>query len=480
MSHSTAAEFDCEIRQLKDRVRLLEAMVCHSTELIFILDSQSCITGLNEAAERVLGYSEEELTGRHFDELIFPLSLANGPQMEAVLTAKEGSAIPVEIRKERRIVIAHDLLERQALEESSRQAQKMETLGVLAGGIAHDFNNLLTGILGYAYLLNGEPDLVARYGEALEVIVKSSERAAQLTTQLLGFARHNKRPLAPVDLHLTIHEIVQLLHRTIDKKIRVSAHLLASRCQVMADASQMYQILLNLCLNARDAMPHGGELRITTRNSGSTGVVISVSDNGVGIPVEIRGRIFEPFFTTKAPQRGTGMGLAMVSAIARNHGGSVRLDPETISGTTFHVTLPVCKSAPSTASSRKAKQTGTGRILVIEDEEFVRRVIFRMLTGLGYDVYCSSDVSAGIKHFHEHHGSIDLVIVDLVMPGMNGMECLQALRSVDPKVRVILSSGYGNGEIKGVEFLPKPYQPEQLAGVVRRTIRRTSFRASAN
>ena len=287
-------------------------------------------------------------------------------------------------------------------------------------------------------------------------------------------------PLAPVDLHLTIHEIVQLLHRTIDKKIRVSAHLLASRCQVMADASQMYQVLLNLCLNARDAMPEGGELRITTSNSGSTGVVISVSDNGAGIPVEIRGRIFEPFFTTKAPQRGTGMGLAMVRAIARNHGGSVRLDPETMSGTTFHVTLPVCKSAASTASSRKAKQTGTGRILVIEDEEFVRRVMFRMLTGLGYDVYCSPDVRAGIEHFHEHHGSIDLVIVDLVMPGMNGMECLQALRSVDPKVRVVLSSGYGNGEIKGVEFLPKPYQPEQLAGVVRRAIRRTAFRASAN
>jgi two-component system, cell cycle sensor histidine kinase and response regulator CckA len=248
---------------------------------------------------------------------------------------------------------------------------------------------------------------------------------------------------------------------------------------VLADASQIYQVLLNLCLNARDAMPDGGELRITTRNSG-TGVVISVSDNGGGIPDEIRSRIFEPFFTTKAPQRGTGMGLAMVRAIARNHGGSVRLDPETASGTTFHVTLPICRTMSSGASPRKQKQTGTGRILVIEDEEFVRRVISRMLTGLGYDVYCSPDVHSGIAHFRDHHRSVDLVIVDLVMPAMNGAECLHALREIDSNVRVILSSGYGHGEIPGVEFLPKPYQPEQLAGVVRRAIRRTAFRASAN
>ena len=293
MSHSST-DMDSEVRQLKDRVRLLEAMVSHSRELIFTLDAELCISGVNEAAERALGYSEQELTGRPFTELISAQCLKDGFPL-VVLTSKCGDAIPVEIHKERRLVIAHDLLERQALAEHSRQAQKMETLGVLAGGIAHDFNNLLTGILGYAYLLNDEPELVARYGEALEVIIKSSERAAQLTTQLLGFARHNKGPLAPVDLHLTIHEIVQLLHRTIDKKIRVSAHLLASRCHVLADASQMYQVLLNLCLNARDAMPDGGELRIITRNSG-TCIVISVSDNGSGIPEEIRSRIFEPFF----------------------------------------------------------------------------------------------------------------------------------------------------------------------------------------
>jgi two-component system, cell cycle sensor histidine kinase and response regulator CckA len=478
MSHPTA-DLDCEVRQLKDRVRILEAMIHHSRELIFTLDLDSRITGLNEAAEQALEFSEDELVGMPFDKLISPRSLADGSQFKAVLTTKHGKAIPVEIRKERRVVIAHDLVQRQALEENSLQAQKMETLGVLAGGIAHDFNNLLTGILGYAYMLNDEPQLTANYGEALEVIIKSSERAAQLTTQLLSFARQNKTPLVPVDLHLTIHEIVQLLNRTIDKKIRVSAHLTASRCHVLADAGQMYQVLLNLCLNARDAMPDGGELKITTRNT-STSIVISVSDNGAGIPAEIRQRIFEPFFTTKGPHQGTGMGLSMVRAIVRNHGGSIKLDPEITPGTTFHVTLPICKSANSAVSSRKQRHTGTGRILVIEDEELVRQVISRMLTVLGYDVHCSPDAQAGIDYFLHDHDEIDLVIVDLVMPSMNGRECVRALRDIDPDVRIILSSGYGNGEIPGVEFLPKPYQPEQLAGVVRRAIRKTAVKASAN
>jgi len=478
MSQPTA-DSDCEVRQLRDRVRILEAMFHQSSELIFTLDRESRITGLNETAERVLDCSEDELIRVPFDELISPRSLADGPQFNAVFTSKHGKTIPVEIRKERRVVIAHDLLERQAVEENSMQAQKMETLGVLAGGIAHDFNNLLTGILGYAYMLSHEPQLTANYGEALEVIIKSSERAAQLTTQLLSFARQNKTPLVPVDLHLTIHEIVQLLNRTIDKKIRVSANLLASRCHVMADAGQMYQVLLNLCLNARDAMPDGGELKITTGNT-STGIVISVSDNGAGIPSDIRQRIFEPFFTTKGPHQGTGMGLSIVRAIVRNHGGSIRLDPEITPGTTFHVTFPICKSATSSASARKQRYTGTGRILVIEDEELVRQVISRMLTVLGYDVHCSPDAQAGVDYFLHHHHEIDLVIVDLVMPSMNGRECVRALRDIDPNVRIILSSGYGNGEISGVEFLPKPYQPEQLAGVVRRAIRKTTVRASAN
>ena len=470
MSNSPA-DLEIEVRQLRDRVRLLEAMVRHSKDLLFTLDTEDRITGLNETAERALQWSERELIGTRLEDLIDSVDSGQAYQTSTFLKTQTGNRLAVEIRRERHIIVAHDLAERSVVEDNLRQAQKMETLGVLAGGIAHDFNNLLTGILGYAYLLQNEPDLVERFGEGIEVIVKSSERAAQLTTQLLGFARQKSGPLTPVDLHLTIHEVVQLLHRTIDRKIRVSAHLAASHCHATADAIQMYQILLNLCLNARDAMPDGGQLKITSKNSGGS-IVISVSDTGGGISEEIRGRIFEPFFTTKTKNRGTGMGLAMVRAIARNHGGAVSLESELGKGSTFHVTLPVSAYQECVQTSTGESLSGAGHILIIEDEQYIRQVLTRMLHGMGYEVSCASDVRAGLDYYRTHHNSVDLVILDLMMPAMNGLEALTALRAVDPQVKAVLSSGYGAGQenLGDIEFLAKPYQPEQLAKVVRRAM----------
>lgn len=453
-----------------DRVRLFDAMSHHSRDYVFALDTESRIIGVNEAAERVLGRPEQELLGKSFVEFVTSGALPESCGVfESELIAACGRSLPVEIRKDRRIVIARDLAERDALEENARQAHKMETLGVLAGGIAHDFNNLLTGILGYAYLLQAEPDLEERFGEAIDVIVKSSERAAQLTTQLLGFAREDKSSLTAVDLHATIREIVQLLKRTIDKKVRVAEDLRASDFHVMADGSQMYQVLLNLCLNARDAMPDGGDLRLATRNAG-TSIVISVADTGSGVPEEIRARIFEPFFTTKPADRGTGMGLAMVRAIARNHGGAVSLDSETGKGSVFHVTLPVSRAAALPVPAQAVRRGGAGRILVVEDEPFVRQVLARMLTGFGYEVISLGDVESAVDYFRNNSSTIDVVILDQVMPGMNGMECLQILRSVKPGVKAILSSGLGSGDVPEVEYLPKPYQPDQLACAVRKAM----------
>jgi two-component system, cell cycle sensor histidine kinase and response regulator CckA len=474
---NSPADLEIEVRQLKDRVRMLEALVRHSRNLLFTINSRGQITGLNEVAEQRLGWLEQEILGRHFDDFVSLASQGGEHFAATALITKSGERVPVEICKERHTIIAHDLADCGAVEESLRQAQKMETLGVLAGGIAHDFNNLLTGILGYAYLLQNEPDLVDRFGEGIEVIVKSSERAAQLTAQLLGFVRHNQGALIPVDLHLTIQEIVELLHRTIDKKIRVSANLNAADCHVNADASQMYQVLLNLCLNSRDAMPNGGELRLHTRNSGSN-IVVSVTDSGIGIPEDIQSRIFEPFFTTKEKDRGTGIGLAMVRAIVRNHGGWIRAESEPGSGSTFYFTLPIAAKGGDVAPARRQAQKGTGQILIIEDEEFVRQVLTRMLGDLGYTVTCAGDVAVGVEYYRTNHSAIDLVILDLVMPTMNGLECLEALRLIDPDVKVILSSGYGHGQIDDVEFLPKPYQLEQLADVVQRALRARAFTAA--
>jgi signal transduction histidine kinase/CheY-like chemotaxis protein len=473
MSHSPA-DIDLEVRQLRERVRFLEATLRHARDLVFSLDAHGRIFGVNESVLRALASTEDDLVGLPFQELLAaPVSLPALHPVPAQFKTRNGATLAVELHSDQRMVIAVNVAERHALEEGARQAQRMETLGLLAGGIAHDFNNLLTGILGYAYLLQNDPKMPGEYGEALDVIVNASERAAQLTTQLLGFARGKKAHVAPVDLHQIIKDLVELLRRTIDKKVRVNAHMLASDTYVLGEASQMYQVLLNLCLNARDAMPSGGELRITTKNAGSS-IVISVADTGMGIPREIRAHIFEAFFTTKGSSRGTGMGLATVRAIVRNHGGAINVDSEDGAGATFHVTLPVSSAnavAPIAHEGRTFPHQLSANILVVEDEPFVRQVLHQMLSGLGYTVVCAMDVRSGIEYFRNHHHTIDAVILDVVMPAMSGIECLEALRDIDPKVKAVLTSGSGNGHVPGVEYLPKPYQPEQLAEVIGRVLR---------
>jgi PAS domain S-box-containing protein len=330
--------------ELNDRVRLADSIGHQSSDMVFALDPESCILCVNEAAVATLGYAEHDLMGMPFDRLLVGNSLAeSGSRFETHLVTISGDLVRVEIRKDHRIITARDLAELESLEENLAQSHKMEALGVLAGGIAHDFNNLLTGILGCAYVLQNNSSMPDHGGEALEVIIQSSERAAQLTTQLLSFVRKGKAALGPVDLHDTIREILQLLSRTIDKRIRITHRLDAASSEVLGEPGQIYQVLLNLCLNARDAMAHGGDLCVSTRNIGGS-IVVSVSDTGSGIPAELHKRIFEPFFTTKSADRGTGMGLALVSVIARDHGGSVTFDTETGRGSVFHVTLPVYRA----------------------------------------------------------------------------------------------------------------------------------------
>ena len=459
-----------EIRQLRERVRVLEATLRHSKNLLFSVDEEGRITGVNDTVEQVLGFSEQELTGTPFDDLIAPASLQSVTELHAAMRTRSGKTVDIELHRERRIVVGLDRAERQALEEGARQSQRMETLGLLAGGIAHDFNNLLTGILGHAYMLQNDKTMTQQHGEALEVIVKSSERAAQLTTQLLGFARGKKPRHTSVDLHQIIRDVTELLRRTIDKKVRITAATSASEFHAVGDGCQMHQVLLNLCLNARDAMPDGGELRITTRNAGRT-IVITVADTGVGITPEVRPHIFEAFYTTKGSDRGTGMGLATVQAIVRNHGGAIDMQSEPGAGTAFHITLPVSRSSTKRpARVQHVQRHGTGKVLVIEDEPFVRRVLERMLSDFGYTVVCANDVRSGVEYFRKHCSTIDVVILDLVMPSMNGLECLEILRSIDADVRAVLTSGSGHGGIPGVEYLAKPYQPDQLAEVVRRAM----------
>ncbi|MBN2583692.1 MAG: PAS domain S-box protein [Planctomycetes bacterium] len=293
------------------------------------------------------------------------------------------------------------------LEEQLLQVQKLEAIGELAGGVAHDFNNLLTGIIGYANLLKSNQHKEEETAEIAGAIEVAAHRAARLTSQLLGFARRGKNQNIPVDLHGVVREVVDLLGRTVDKNINIHSVLNASPSTVMGDPGQMQQIVLNLAVNARDAMLEGGELTIRTECvelgeeycrlhaevSPGNYLCLSVMDTGVGIPRDVLPRIFEPFFTTKESPKGTGMGLSMVYGIVKNHGGSVQVYSEVGHGSTFRVYLPVTAEAPADRRHVAPPQPvlGHGRILLIDDEPVVRQTAVRMLSELGYEVIVASD-----------------------------------------------------------------------------------------
>jgi signal transduction histidine kinase len=402
-------------------------------------------------------------------------------------------------------IYGRDIGERRRLEQHLRQMQKMEAIGTLAGGVAHDFNNLLTGILGYANELKLGSDPGDEVHEAATVIENAATRAAELTRQLLGFARKGKMEEVPVDVHRLIQEVVSMLGHTLlsrnGRRIRISQRLMAQPSYVLGDQTQLQQVLLNLGVNARDAMPEGGELVIETcaaeldeeycrdHVGASPGryLMISVTDTGSGIPKEIVDRIFEPYFTTKREGEGTGMGLAMVYGIVKNHGGSVRVYSEAGRGTTFKVYLPVA-AAPEPVVREARHETpirGEGRILVVEDEDVIQAMATRMLESLGYDVVAASDGQEAVEYYEQHGGETDLVIIDMIMPRMNGRDCFRRLREMNPLVRAILSTGYGLDsavrELLGdgmIGYVQKPYVIGQLSEAVAKALGGTDHKVA--
>jgi len=464
----------------------------------------------NPALCRFLGYDEAELLTRRIADITHPDDLAE--TLRLVDEARSGKRTSLEmekryIRKDGSSVWGHtsaawlstpdgepiysialvqDITERkraeQALRESEeqlRQAQKLEAIGTLAGGLAHDFNNILTGILGHAEMLKASARPGDNVHRAADVIEKAGRRAADLTRQLLGFARKGKEQNTPVSVHERIREVIALLSHAIDKKINIREELAAAHAYVLGDPVQVQQIILNLALNARDAMPDGGTLTLKTEDRmlgehtcrhhrGAVPgrfIIVTVSDTGHGIPEKILGRIFEPFFTTKGPGLGTGMGLATAYGIVENHGGWFEVDSRVDEGTTFRIFLPATdRSVAETPPGNRAAAPGMGRILVVDDEEIVRDVATEFLTHLGYQVVTASDGREAVDYYTSHADEIDLVIVDMIMPRMGGRDCFLALKALNPSIRAILSSGYGFNvaaqemiEAGMLSFVQKPY-----------------------
>jgi PAS domain S-box-containing protein len=373
-----------------------------------------------------------------------------------------------------------EVSERKNLEEQFRQAQKMEAVGRLAGGIAHDFNNLLTVMSSCSELLLLDLAQEDRRRTDVEEIRRAAQRAAGLTRQLLAFSRKQILQPTMLDLNAIVSELEKMLRRVLGEDVALVTALDPDLGFVRADHGQVEQVLMNLVVNARDAMPGGGRILIRTRNiaqgEGDPLVALEVIDEGVGISSDALPHIFEPFYTTKEQGKGTGLGLSTVYGIVKQSGGEVEVDTTLGSGTTFRILFPRYREAPST---RRASPAGViaprsrGTILIVEDEDAVRNLAMRILRREGYTVYVASNAAEAEAVFAGSGAEIALLVSDLVLPAISGIDLAKRLRGKRPALGVLLMSGYTDRdvgafqrELDGVSFLQKPFTPDSLVGCV--------------
>jgi PAS domain S-box-containing protein len=398
-------------------------------------------------------------------------------------------------------IVARDISERKMMESALLHAQKIDSIGNLAGGIAHDFNNILAAVLGSASIMRRRLTEKSKLYKYVEIIESSARRGSSLTRQLLTFARKTETIVKLVDINALIEETLHLFQRSVTKEIEVVTTLATTGVSVNGDDGQIQQALLNIFLNARDAMPGGGRLTIATAvtmadahtmsqfSSIKPGpfVVITISDTGHGIEGSIQNRVFEPFFTTK--DSGTGLGLSVVYGVVQSHGGFINLESEVGQGTTFSVYLPRSSTNAPLASRQRRQRLPRGKenILIIDDEISVCEIARDMLAGLGYTVYVEHDGKSGVDLYRIRQATIDLILLDINMPVMGGRQTFEVLRSINTRCRIIIMTGYGREGIEALTvrnevnaFMQKPFQLEMLALKVREILDdRTSAPAEA-
>jgi len=375
--------------------------------------------------------------------------------------------------------------EKQALEEQLFHAQKMESVGRLAGGIAHDFNNLLVGIIGYAELLKMHHSSTETLeGQAADVIIKGAERAANLTKQLLGFARGGKYNTVPLNINNAVLETLKVSEKIFEKNIDVIKKFDKNIYNIEADRYQIDQVLTNIFINAKDAMPNGGRITINTDNvyinpdesrkihglKSGMYIRISIGDNGIGMPKEVLDNIFEPFFSTKGKGKGTGLGLATVYGIVENHNGHINVSSESGSGSTFTLYFPASEKQVAKPGENVVLFKGSGTILVVDDETNVRSLTRNMLEQLGYNPMTAGSGKDAIRVMNRKKEAVDLVLLDMIMPEMAGKETFIAMRKIIPDVKILLMSGYSqNGKAEelmesgALGFIQKPFKMQDLS-----------------
>jgi PAS domain S-box-containing protein len=472
------------------------------------------IREFNPGAEKIFGYSSVEVMGvpvtalhtaddvARFHEVFSTMRRGKkGFQGEHTLVRKSGEKFPAllttypifeesDAQVQSLLYVVIDISQQRDMEQRLRQSEKMEAIGQLAGGIAHDFNNQLGGIMGFADLLKLRVHEDAKALHYADKILGGVKSAADLTQKLLAFARKGKYQEMAVDMHQVIDEINVLLQRSIDRRITITMRLNAESTIVRGDASQLQNALLNMGLNARDAMPDGGTLTFSTmtahldkdffrekRYSLPSGeyLAVQIRDTGMGMDPQVRERIFEPFFTTKARGKGTGMGLAAAYGTIKNHHGAIDVDTVKGKGSTFTVYIPLDRAAKKDEGSEKPQTTvhGSGTILLVDDEDIIRTLGEEMLSVLGYTVITCENGKEALTYYREHWQSVDLVILDVVMPVMGGKETFMEMKKIDDNVKVLLASGYSiesdaadilNKGVKG--FIQKPFTASALSGKI--------------
>jgi PAS domain S-box-containing protein len=490
-----------------------------SNDIVFACDRAGKLISINPAGTRILGYDNQALMHLNPEQLVDPVSLPNvqkwikqklnaveGLHLECNLLAQDGRTIPVEVNAE--IVftdgkpagaqgIARDITERKQAEETLRESeeklregQKLEAIGKLAGGIAHDFNNILSAILGYAELSLEEVPADHAIRDYLDQIIKAGKRARDVVQQILAFSRKLDHERHPIYLQSTVEEILKLLKATLPSTIEIRTHINPACGPVMADTTQMHQVILNLATNASHAMQEkGGVLSIeldpielkdhlTQELEPGNYTRLTIRDTGPGIEAEVQKRIFEPYFTTKSAGQGSGLGLAVVHGIIQSHGGAIMVESAPGQGATFQVYLPRCKENPAAASAPLTEIVeGKGNILLVDDEAAIVNLGSRALERLGYKVTGETRSTRALEMFLANPEYFDLVITDQTMPNLTGISLSQELWQIRPELPVIISSGFSEqitpDKVTGLGFrclLPKPYTIAELARVVQQSL----------
>ena len=516
--HHSASIAQEALREGEESRQRTAAVISGAMDCILTMDHEGRIVDFNPAAERTFGHVAADVIGRMVADVIIPeayreahrrglaryletgVSRVMGSRLALPALRSNGTEFPAELTLTRIPVAGlpsftcflRDVTAQKQLENELRQSQKIEAIGSLASGVAHDFNNILTVILNYGELLLGDPELTDPLRDDVREIMQAGDRAATLTAQLLAFGRRQVLRPTVVDVNEVIRSLSGMLSRVVREDITFDLVLDATVSTILVDRGQFEQVIMNLVVNARDAMPHGGSLAIRT-DATAAGVMLEVTDTGAGMDAETRARAFEPFFTTKQVGQGTGLGLSTVYGIVKQSGGTIDVESTPGSGTTFRIVFPAhagVLETPALASlaPRSAERTGM-EVLLVEDDPAVRASITSMLERVGHAVRAVSGGEAALDVLRANDRAWDMVVSDAMMPGMSGPQLARVLHSERPELPMVIVSGYaadavlGQGQLSpNTVFLQKPFTRDQLvqamgraAERIRRSVARGTF-----